>query len=96
MTPSLFIFATITPNKENYNQAYKAIQSILKPTRDEAGCLQFHLFKNSTDSEIYLFEEWTDELALEKHYNKDYTLAVMEKYDDWLARPLDVKKLFMS
>ena len=93
MNKTLFVFAKISPKPEFLLDARKAILGILKATRLEAGCKQFELHDGEDDGCLYLYEEWEDEIALEEHYSKDYTKNVFEKYQNWLAKPVDITKM---
>ncbi|WP_299007054.1 putative quinol monooxygenase [uncultured Shewanella sp.] len=89
----LFVFAKIHPKNEHFEEAKQAIINILPLTRQEPGCRQFKLHENATEKCLFLYEEWENELALEAHYQKPYTAAVFERYQEWLAAPVDVTKM---
>lgn len=91
MTP-LYVFAEIEPKSEYLELAIEAIQNIVAPTRNEDGCHRFNVFENRTIGQIYLFEEWTDQAALDRHYAQPYTMAVFESYEKWLAKDPVIKK----
>lgn len=90
---SLFVFAKITPKNEHFSKARQAIINILELTREEPGCRQFHLHEGIADKILFLYEEWENELALEEHYRKPYTAAVFERYQEWLAAPVEITKM---
>ena len=85
------IFATITPKSEYFDDAKEAIRSILDNTRQESGCIQFDIHTNESASELFLYEQWDDESALQNHYEQSYTKRVFKSYETWLAKPVDVK-----
>ncbi len=87
MPKSLFIFAEIKPKSEHFEEAKKAIVSILTQTRAEEGCRSFNLFNSPDQSTLYLFEEWDDQTALDEHYAKPYIIEVFKAYEDWLTVP---------
>ncbi len=89
----LFVFAKITPKSEYFDNAKQAIIDILKPTRSEPGCHQFELHENILEGHLFLYEEWEDAEALDEHYQKPYTSAVFENYEEWLASPVEVSKM---
>ncbi len=91
---TLLVFAKISPKREHYEEAKQAIMNILQPTQAEPGCRQFELYENSSEGHLYLFEEWESEQALEAHYQQPYTLEVFESYEEWLARPVEVEKMW--
>ena len=90
---SLFVFARIAPKGEHYEDAKNAILSILQQTRAEPGCRQFELHENVAEKNLFLYEEWASEHALEEHYLKPYTSQVFESYKAWLSEPVDVVKM---
>lgn len=87
MQDTLFIFAEITPKPEHFEDAQQAIAGILEDTRAEKGCYQFDLFTAPDNQSLYLFEEWTDQQALDRHHAMPYTAAVFTSYQTWLAGP---------
>jgi len=90
---SLFVFARISPKDENFEEAKNAILNILQRTREEPGCRQFELHENNEERNLFLYEEWESESALEEHYLKPYTLQVFENYKQWLAVPVEIVKM---
>ena len=94
MSETLFLFATITPKPEFFAEARAALMSILPDTRKEQGCLLFDLLDDEQEGgRIYLWEEWADDAALQAHYAEPYTLAVFEKYRNWLAEPVAIVRM---
>lgn len=90
MRSSLAIFATIVPRPEYFDSARRAIEAILERTRAEPGCAHFSLYVREDGRALHLFEGWADRAALDAHYAQPYTRDVMSRYDDWLAKPLDI------
>lgn len=93
MNDHLFVIAKITPKSEYYPAAREAILGIVSQTRSEAGCKTFNLHEDSDGGALFLYEEWSDEAALEEHYRQSYTRAVFEQYKEWLATPVEVTKI---
>lgn len=89
----LFVFAKISPKDEHFEKAKQAIINILHQTREEPGCRQFELHENVIKKDLFLYEEWENESALEEHYQQPYTAAVFESYKEWLAVPVDIVKM---
>ncbi|AKM07776.1 putative quinol monooxygenase [Pelagerythrobacter marensis] len=86
----LSVFATISPKPAHFDQARSAVREILAPTRAESGCLAFDLHEGEGNGQLHLYEVWTDRAALDAHYRQDYTRAVFEQYEDWLAEPVAI------
>lgn len=93
MQEHLFIFAQITPKPEYFKAARDAIFQIIPATQQETGCQNFALHEGCDDGCLYLYEEWDDQHALDRHYAMDYTIEVFTAYEAWLAKPVKITKL---
>ena len=91
---SLFLFATISPKDEYFVKAKEALLNMIEDTRKEEGCKKFDLHDDG--KQLYLYEEWLDELSLHQHHEKEYTKEVFEKYKTWLKKPTEIVKMFKS
>lgn len=93
----LYLFATIHPKPEFFNDARAALDQLVPPTLNEPGCHVFSAFVSHTQpNTLHLFECFDDEAALELHYAQPYTKEVFEKYQTWLAAPVEILKLGSS
>ena len=92
MSQSTFVFAKITPKPEYFTQSRNAIEEIIPATKSEPGCLKFTLHEDGAGS-LYLYEEWSDDDALDRHHAMDYTKAVFEAYKSWLVSSPEIIKL---
>lgn len=92
-TTGLFVFARIQPKPQHFQDAKSAICEILEPTREEPGCQQFSLHEGQGDGCLYLYEAWRSEGDLASHYQQPYTKSVFERYENWLAQPVDVTRM---
>ena len=86
----LSAFATIHPKPEHFDDALAAVRNIVERTRSEAGCIEFVLHTAPDGTMLYLYEVWRDQAALDAHYAQDYTRAVFEQYERWLAQPVAI------
>lgn len=89
----LCIVAFITPKEDCYDLAKQALLNILEDTRSELGCITFLLHENEEENQLCLYEQFTSQEALDEHYSKPYIVPVFEAYQEWLAKPVEVKKL---
>ncbi len=87
---TLFVIAKITPKPEFFEQAKNALLAIISDTLNEPECLQFVLHQDSNQENLFLYEEFENELALKLHHEQPYTQAVMRHYEEWLAAPLEI------
>jgi len=83
------IVATLTPFPEHIETIRRAARAMLKPTHQEAGCLQYDLHESRAIPDVrelanqgaisFVFiERWTSEEDLKKH-------VAMPYHDDFLA-----------
>ncbi len=89
----MYLFAKISPKPEFMAAARRAIEDIVSLTLQEPGCRKFVLHEGVGDGCLYLYEEWVDEAALERHYLQPYIAAVFEAYKEWLSEPVEITKL---
>lgn len=87
---SLSAFATITPKPEFFASARDAILEIVPLTRGETGCLTFELHEAEEGGQLHLYEVWAGRTAFDAHHAMDYTQSVFKKYEDWLAKPVEI------
>jgi len=58
-------------------------------TREEAGNIEFHIYRAQNDADrIVLFERWANQAALDQHWQEDYTKRVLALFEENLIRPL--------
>lgn len=94
MSEAFSLFARIVPKPEHFEDARQAIQEIVPATRREAGCREFVLHEARDGAgQLFIYETWDDDAALEDHYAQPYTRAVFRRYEDWLATPVEITKL---
>lgn len=87
---TISVFATITPKPEHLPEALAAVEGIMAETRAEDGCLRFDLHRGEETGRLHLYEVWADRQAFEHHHAQTYTRAVFERYQDWLAVPVEL------
>jgi quinol monooxygenase YgiN len=87
MSNTIRIMATIEPLPGSRDEVQRIIESMIVKTRTEAGCLMFDLLQGCDDLEtLYLWEEFEDAEALERHLAQPYTQEVFEKIGPHLKR----------
>jgi len=91
---NLFLIAKVFPKAEHFKDAKNALLDIIEQTLQEQGCIQFELYDDK--KHLYLYEEWINESALAQHYEEPYTKVVFDKYQTWLAQPVEVMKMQKS
>jgi quinol monooxygenase YgiN len=74
----------------------QALREVMGPSREEEGCLSFHLFRSMRDRQLfYIHSRWTDEAALQKHAELPHTVAFLKRVDALLDQPRDVARTEM-
>jgi quinol monooxygenase YgiN len=68
--------------REDAVEAVKAeLLKLIEPTRQEAGCIEYHLHQDNDDPKVFIFHEnWQSMARLERHmastHFQDYVAAV--------------------
>jgi quinol monooxygenase YgiN len=81
------VIARIVPKSEHHEAVKAALLGMIPATLAEPGCRVFTLLEGP--EELWLFEEFDDEAALNFHLEQDYTKAVSYNYPDWLEEPVE-------
>jgi len=62
---------------------------IARLTREEPGNVEFNIYRpKGTIDQLIIFERWAGQLALEQHWEQDYTKRVLTLFDENLLHPL--------
>jgi quinol monooxygenase YgiN len=65
---------------ENVKAAVPLFREIIAETRKEEGCIEYRLFTDPKNPEIYTFiEEWTGQAALDKHMASAHFTRIIPK-----------------
>ncbi|GFE68635.1 putative quinol monooxygenase [Chroococcus sp. FPU101] len=60
--------------------------SLVEPTRQEKGCLNYELWQNQENpTEFSFVEEWEDQAALEAHFLTPHFIEARKKIDELLV-----------
>jgi quinol monooxygenase YgiN len=67
------------------------LMSLVPPTRQEPGCINYDLHQSPEDQSLFvLYENWVSKEDLDKHLEMPYLNAIKAKADELLAEPLDI------
>ena len=93
MKKSIRVIARITVKPGTEDRVKSVLSNLVKPTREESGCLHYELLQNDKDSkEFVLLEEWSDRAALDSHTAASHTKKAESEVEDWLQQvPPDVQ-----
>ncbi|WP_338848944.1 putative quinol monooxygenase [Massilia sp. W12] len=62
------------------------LQSLLEPSRQDAGCLSYHLHVNKENPcEFVMLEEWRDDVAIDAHFGTPHIQSALARTQGLLA-----------
>lgn len=74
----------------------EALREVMGPTREEQGCLSFHLFRSVRERRLfYIHSIWKDEATFQKHAELPHTKRFLERVDVLLEQPREVARTEM-
>lgn len=69
------------------------LRKLTDTTRTESGCMQYELHQNLSDETHFTFiEQWTNEEALQLHFQTDHFKQASEDVKAILAKPIEILK----
>lgn len=93
MKQPIRVIARIAVKPGTEERVRSIFESLIEPTRQESGCLQYELLLNVLNpAEFVLLEEWESQSALDSHTIAPHTKAAEAQVAEWLERvPPDVR-----
>ena len=89
----LFIFARFHAREGHEGAVAEALQEVVVPSREEAGCLSIHAFRSTRDTGLfYIHSRWTDEAAFDLHATLPHTVRFIERVEPLIDHPLEVTR----
>ena len=75
---TLCVVAHMRARKDKQEELKSVLTGLIKPTRKEADCIRYQLYRNNQDPQDFTFvEEWTNDAALEKHLATPHLQAAL-------------------
>ena len=91
-----FVFVRLHARKGDEKAVEEALREVLVPSREEPGCLSFHLFRSMRDARLfYIHSRWVDAEAFAKHSDLPHTMRFLKKVDALLDVPREVARTEM-
>jgi quinol monooxygenase YgiN len=91
-----YVFVRLHARAGEESAVEGALREVLGPSREERGCLSFHLYRSMRDRRLlYIHSRWTDEAAFQKHAELPHTVRFLERVDALLDQPRDVTRAEM-
>jgi quinol monooxygenase YgiN len=89
MTHTVLVLIEAKPGKEN--EVKKILHALVKPSRQEEGCINYDLHDCPDNSGKFMFyENWTSKAAHDTHSASTHVTAAKLAATDLLLKPLDV------
>lgn len=74
----------------------EALREVMHATREETGCLSFHIFRSTRDPRFfYIHSRWANELAFTEHAKLPHTVKFLARVDPLLDQPREVTRTEM-
>ena len=90
------IIGTVTARPETRVELEDLLMAQVKPTRAEAGCINYDFHVDAADPCVFVFyENWTSRSALDTHLAMPHLLPLFSQLDRLLARPVDIRPMSM-
>lgn len=90
----IFNLAILEARAGQQDQLRDALRALVPFTRQEPGCLDYTLFeREDAPGTFYMRESFMDQAALEAHFAMPYFKAFEQRFDELLARPLQLVRL---
>lgn len=91
---TLSIIAELKAKEGKRDDLKSALQALISPTRQEAGCLDYALFQLQDSPDVfYMRESWKGQEALDTHIALPHFQAFVQQMENLLAEPLKLIRL---
>jgi quinol monooxygenase YgiN len=88
-----YVFVRLHAAEGNEPAVEEALREVAEPTRDEAGCLSFQVFRSMRDPRLfYIHSKWVDAVAFQHHAELAHTVKFLKRVDALLDQPRDVTR----
>jgi quinol monooxygenase YgiN len=79
MSEPLTVIARFQAKAGQESRLRRDLQSLLAPTRAEAGCINYDLHQSQSDPALFVFyENWTSQAALDAHFQTPHLQAFLK------------------
>jgi quinol monooxygenase YgiN len=90
-TKSLTVLARITAKSGMESQVRDVLLSIVNPSRNDPGCLNYDLHQAQENPALFLFHEnWTSKSHLDQHLRTPHVQAALGKLGQLLAQAPEI------
>jgi quinol monooxygenase YgiN len=90
------IIGTVVAKPEKREELLRILSAQVAPTRAEPGCINYDFHCDQADHNIFVFyENFASKEALEDHLKKPHLKPLMDRLDELLAEPVNIRYLEM-
>ena len=91
---TISVVATFIPKEGQENAVEVILRGMVKPTRNEPGCLRYELYgATGPEPQFVLIEAYADQAALEAHRATEHYKSYRNRIVDALSEPIKVAVL---
>jgi len=91
-----YVFVRLHAREGEESSVKQALREVMSPSREEPGCLSFHIFGSTRDPRLFfIHSRWVDEAAFRTHALLPHTVRFLERVDALLDQPRDVTRTEM-
>ena len=91
-----YVFVRLHAREGEESAVEEALREVTGPSREESGCLSFHMFRSVRDPRLfYIHSRWVDEAAFQEHARLPHTVRFLERVDALLDQPREVTRTEM-
>lgn len=91
--PTVRVVARLVAYPDTVEELKALLLSIIEPTRQEAGCIQYDLLQNQSDPTDFTFvEEWESNGLLDAHLASPHIQAAIARLNGIAAAPPDIRR----
>jgi len=90
--PECTLIAYLHAKPEKRAELLEILHGFVKPTREEAGCVDYHLHVSDDDPNLFVFyETWRTRKDLDEHLRMPYLTSFWERRLDLLTQDVDLQ-----
>ena len=90
------VFVRLLARAGEESAVEEALREGTGPSRQEPGCLSFHLFRSMREPRLFfIHSRWVDAAAFQKHAELAHTKRFLERVDPLLEQPREVARTEM-
>ena len=91
-----YAFVRLHAREGEEKDVEQALRDVIKPSREEPGCLSIHAFRSMRDQRLfYIHSRWVNAAAFQEHGKLPHTLRFLERVDALLDQPREATRTEM-